>query len=212
MTNLKQLTLISIALGAFVFGASPAHAGLILSLNDGVGHTATAVDGGINDANSAAGVVTFIGAVGNWTVNVTTGGDFSQPGQAVLDLSSLNAVRTGRGASTMTISLTETGLTDPAIVGASGNTQVGGTTDGTVSFNTYFNGVQVASMAGWGTASFGGLDTTNPFSLTNEAKIAQSGAGVTSFDMVTTVPEPVTLGLLGLGLLGLGFARRRMAA
>ena len=38
------------------------------------------------------------------------------------------------------------------------------------------------------------------------------GFGVVNYTLTATVPEPSTLGLLGAGLLGLGFIRRRRAA
>jgi hypothetical protein len=75
-----------------------------------------------------------------------------------------------------------------------------------------FSGTTSSPTAFSGSAGFSGLNTIPSFTLMNEVKITQQGNGATSFDVATTVPEPVTLGLLGLGLLGLGFARRRFAA
>ena len=54
------------------------------------------------------------------------------------------------------------------------------------------------------------------YSLTQVITIAHTGVGTTSFDATLNgagqVPEPSTIALLGLGLAGIGFSRKRKQA
>jgi hypothetical protein len=99
---------------------------------------------------------------------------------------------------------------------------IGGTTEGTVTYNAYYNGGLIDSMgpiAGGIGGSFAGgsttlLSTTDTFFLMEEVIISHTGAFSTSLNAslaVAPVPEPGTFVLVGAGLLGLAiYGKRRM--
>ena len=212
--KIKKLVQIAIAITSLAFGAA-ANAGMILTLDDGAGHSVTITDGGTGDLDANAGAIAWTGSLGNWLFNFTAGLSNSpaigEP--AMLDLASLNA--TSRRGGNLTITLLETGLLYPSGSNLTAITSVGGTTSGTVSFQSLVNSSTLGSFGPFsgafsGTTS-GQVDTTGGFTLTQIATIHHEGSGVTGFNMITTVPEPATLGLLGIGLIGLAFMRKRNA-
>ncbi|MBL8520714.1 MAG: PEP-CTERM sorting domain-containing protein [Betaproteobacteria bacterium] len=211
MKMLKQIT--ASAAFALVFcTGTPAHAALILKLDAGGGNSVTITDGGVGDLDSSSGAVSWFGSLGSWIFNFTAGISNSPAlsGPAILNLVSFNA--TSRRGGTLTISLMETGLTQPAGPSMLASTSVTGSTSGTAQFTSLFNNVASGSFGPY-TGAFNGtthatVDTTGGFTLTHVATISHSNAGSTGFSMVTNVPEPGTLALFGIGLVALGWVAR----
>ena len=207
---------------------------ITLSISDGA-TTFTVADGASGvyaDQNPLANEVAWAGTVGVWTVNISTGtGVGGIPGVFGIDLTSKSTISSAPG--TLTIMLSETGLN----LGSSGTFAVSGGIGGTFSktgngnslgYSLYadannglfgtpagglaFNGTATDGSLHFGDAGGASIALTNPsFSLTMVTKFNNKVAGQTSYDFTSAIPEPASIALVGLALLGLGAATRRKA-
>ena len=192
----KQILTLAALTALLLMGSgSKALAGLQMKLMDNLGNTVTITDNGVGDNDPTVGSIKFLGAVGpNWILNVTAGISKPVAGSASapeLDISTLNF---SAGAGTLDIQLSDTDFTtgSPVTYQAS----VGGTTSGSVTFNTWADGGNVAlaettlltSQGPFSTSPFSGNQSAvkspggSPYALTLDTTITHAAGGTTSFD------------------------------
>ncbi len=221
----KKLAIATAAV--FVFSLPVASfAGMILKLDDNNGTTVQVDDGGVGDSNGDAGVITFVGQVGDFdSFSVTIGSSKPQIGSATSpELSLVVSNLAASGGGTINIMLTDTDFTNVGGVPISFLNLINSAlaTTGDVTFevwadntNTEFGmGTQIGSdLTGSGvfdTSGLGIINPSNPYSLTLNLDVTVAAGAVTQFDASTSgtaVPEPGTVILFGTGLAGLGFWR-----
>ena len=211
-------------LGAWLAGtaslcvAGTANAAFVMTIDD---LATIGTDVTVTDSNND-GLVSFLGAVGAYGVNVTTG--ISVPLATGSQLLHLNSIDVSGGAGDLVISLTDTDYTGspPAFDGLFGGTAAPG---GSIDFDFYYDdgnaqfgtAAQIFSATNNQNALSGGgsspASVTDPYSLKIIATIHHTVAGVSSFDAeIRAVPVPAAAWLFGSGLLGLaGMARRSKA-
>lgn len=214
-TCVVAITVMALAL------ASRAHAGPIqISLTNGAS-SVLITDGGVGDACVSVNCVTFLGVVGNYLINISTG--VAQDGvNPFLDLNSVN-LATQPNAGLLTIATSQTGfMTDAPGFGLT----VGGTSTlgGNSTFKAYggnsniaFDTSHLLGALAFPTSPFSGSvsgsgNLLTPYSLTIVATVNGITTGTASFDAAlgttaVAVPEPATMSLLGAALIAL---RRKM--
>ncbi len=220
MKNSKKFAMVAATACALALAAERSSAVPSITLFDVASSTSvTVVDGGLGDANAAAGAVTFIGSLGVWTVNVSTGLTKPILGSSTSPSMDLNSIDNSSAAGTLIITFTDTGFNTPA--GGSAYATIGGTLGGpagsSITYKTFQNTNLLTSISA-NTTPFAGVASapTTPsanYSLSQQITIVHTGAGNTSFDATLTVPDGgMTAALLGMGLLGVEGLRRKFMA
>jgi len=200
--NRFKIALIALSVAAWVGSAYAIP--MELTLFDGT-TTVSVTDGGTGDSNPLAGVITWIGSIGNWTINVSTAISDKPTGVSYMDVNSVNASSSAGG--TLTITLQDGPFNEVGGV----STEIGGTTTGTVTYSTSFTGPIT-----YGPGAFSGTDSgavaADPYDMMQTIVINHTGKGLSSFDATVSVPDGgLTVAFLGFAVMGVEGLRRRLS-
>jgi hypothetical protein len=226
--GLKRYGLIALIAMVALTLAPQAFATAQLKISDNAGNSVFITDNGgagtcvgilpadCVDKNGAVNVVTFIGVIGTWTLNVSTGSSHGASAGTDMDLNSANSTS---AASVLTIQFSDDGFPTPE----AHTFTVGGTLQGPGSITfTNFAGTNrfdqtnpIGSPLTFGPGAFSGSTGSGVIAggaLTEVAVLTFTGAGSTSFNgALTPVPEPASVALFGgVLLLSVGAIRRKM--
>ena len=212
MKLIRSVMALGLVLGATAFVPADAEAALMLRLTQGA-TIVEVTDGDALDANPLEGAVTFVGPVGTFLLNVSTGVSYPQIGSETdphMDLNSIDT-STAAGGTLVIENIYVDGFT--ALPG-SFTMLLGGTTSGTVVYDAFADGSLIDSLGPFGPGAFadsggGSVAVGTPYTLTQRVTITHEGAGLTSFDAELLAPEPASLALFALGLFGVGASARR---
>ncbi len=227
----------AIAAAALVFVSPLAHSQSVLQLQNGA-TIVTIGDNSANDSNGSTGVITYMGAVGNFNTNITTGSSKPAVGGATtpeLDLTSLNITNDTDSPQTLTLLFSDnnfgpvTGTPQASLSITQLGQSPSGPANGSVSYRGYFDSANMTLAQTTLLTSIGPITTTgngsnsgslgtfaNPFALTQAVTITLNAGGTflgsANLDIVP-VPEVNTVlaGVLATIVIGVSFARRRLS-
>jgi hypothetical protein len=182
----------------------------------------------VNEASSTTGNLVFAGSMGSWVINDITASDQTLlPAPGILNSTSLDIKGILTGASTLKVYVTSQGLTGEAALenflsSFTSNVQEGSVTSVTEqTFVDDANGLFTLTTP-LGSHVFPDIGT---FTQSNSAALsgtysatevytivaaAGTGSASSTIDLsATAVPEPASIALMGIGLLGVGFVAKR---
>ena len=200
----KRLILSLLVAGSLFVNMPLARADLTLTLTSG--STTQTI-------TSNTGLVNYIGAVGGWNVNSTTGVSSPLLNEPGMDLDTLSISSSGT-TNDLVISLAGTGFSAP-IQGLS--TWFGGTLlNASVTYNAFLDGNLIGSLAASSNSFSGGTSAfVNPGSTYSLKQvitihdIGGTGNSLASVDAQINTPEPASITFLGTVLVGVAFGWRR---